>query len=111
MMIRLKRAYEAPGEEDGTSVLVERLWPRGPTKEKAAIDVWLREWYSHDESRWERFRRRYWAELEANGEGIQRLLGTVSKDDVTFVFAAKDPEHCSAAVMRDFILSVQAHAG
>ncbi|MFA5311816.1 MAG: DUF488 family protein [Methanomassiliicoccales archaeon] len=116
-MIRLKRAYEVPSEEDGTRVLVERLWPRGLTKEKAAIHIWirdvapspeLRKWYAHDESKWDEFRSRYRAELEGDHADIQKLMELESKGDITFILAAKAPEHSSAAVLRDYIRSIQA---
>ena len=80
--IRLKRAYEPPAEDDGTRILVERLWPDSVTKERAAIDLWLKElapgaelrkWYSHDQTRWAEFRLRYWSELEQKAEAIRNL--------------------------------------
>lgn len=111
-MIQLKRAYEAPSPEDGTRVLVERLWPRGLTKERAAIDLWLkdiapspelRKWYSHDVEKWEEFRRRYLAELEGAGEALDPLRELINKGKVTFVYAAKDEEHNSARVLKEFL--------
>lgn len=75
-MIRLKRAYEEPGGRDGLRILVERLWPRGVSKERAAIGLWLkdlapstelRKWFGHDPEKWNEFRRRYWSELEQTG--------------------------------------------
>lgn len=110
--IRMKRAYEAPSEDDGTRILVERLWPRGVSKEKAAIDVWLKElaptpelrkWYGHDLVRWAEFRRRYLAELDDNPDAISDLKQRLSKGPVTFVYAAKDPEHNSALVLREYL--------
>jgi uncharacterized protein YeaO (DUF488 family) len=112
MRIRIKRAYEPPAKEDGVRLLVERLWPRGLTKEKARIDDWfkdvspspgLRKWYAHDVEKWETFRRRYEAELEANPEAVARLRDRVKDEPATFVYAAKDEEHNSARVLKAFL--------
>ncbi len=111
-MIRLKRAYDSPGPEDGLRVLVERLWPRGVRKEDARIDLWLkdaapsqalRKWYAHDAEKWDEFRRRYLAELEAAEAGLDDFERRCRTETVTFVFAAKDPDHCSALVLKDFL--------
>ena len=113
--LRLKRAYEAPSEADGTRVLVERLWPRGMTKEAAALDLWLKEvapsgelrrWYGHDPARWAEFRRRYEAELRGGGaaEARQRLEALCREGrTVTLVFAARDEARNSAVVLRDVL--------
>jgi uncharacterized protein YeaO (DUF488 family) len=110
--IRMKRAYEEPSEDDGTRILVERLWPRGVSKDKAAIDVWLkdlapspelRKWYSHDLARWEEFRRRYLAELDEKRDEVRELKQRLKDGPVTFVYAAKDSEHNSALVLREYV--------
>lgn len=112
MNIRLKRAYEAPAKEDGERLLVERLWPRGLTKEKAAVDEWfrdvapspaLRKWYAHDPEKWEEFRRRYLAELRGNRDEVERLRARVEKGPVTFIYAAKDETRNSAVVLKAFL--------
>jgi len=112
MKIQLKRAYKPPEKQDGTRLLVERLWPRGLTKEKAAIDEWfkdvapsqeLRKWYAHDLKKWEAFRRRYLDELRGNPKAVSRLRERVKGGPVTFVFAAKDEEHNSALILKKFI--------
>ncbi len=113
MKIRLKRAYDQPAPEDGLRILVERLWPRGLTKESANLDYWfkdvapsleLRKWYSHDITRWEEFSRRYLLELQNNPD-VVRLRQVIDKHGlVTFVFAARDAEHCSARLLRDYLL-------
>ena len=81
-MIKLKRAYEKPSRDDGSRILVERLWPRGLTKERAAVDLWLKEvapspelrkWFGHDPAKWEQFQNRYWKELEEKEEAVQLL--------------------------------------
>jgi uncharacterized protein YeaO (DUF488 family) len=111
-MIRLKRAYESPGDEDGFRVLVERLWPRGISRARARIDAWpkelapspaLRTWYAHDPQKWAEFRRRYLAELKSN-PAVPEFRALLRKHKtVTFVFAARDVEHSSAALLRDFL--------
>jgi uncharacterized protein YeaO (DUF488 family) len=113
--VRLKRAYEPPAADDGTRVLVERLWPRGVTKGRAAIDHWLkdlapspelRRWYSHQTGRWPEFGRRYRHELRTRDEAraaLETLRGMVDAGPVTLVFAAKDPEHSSAAIVADML--------
>jgi len=110
--IQLKRAYEEPAADDGLRVLVERLWPRGLSKERAAVDLWvkdvapsveLRRWYHHDPARWDEFRRRYLAELRQNADAVDELRRQCRKGTVTFVYAARDEEHNSALVLRDFL--------
>lgn len=111
-MIQLKRAYEAAAKSDGLRILVERLWPRGVSKEKAAIDLWLkdiapsaelRKWYGHDPDKWSEFRKRYRAELRANKDVVSQLKQKIAKRTVTFVFAASDTEHNSAVVLKEFL--------
>jgi uncharacterized protein YeaO (DUF488 family) len=110
--IRLKRAYEKPTADDGLRVLVERLWPRGLTKERAAIDLWmkevapspeLRKWYGHDEAKWDEFQQRYRAELVANKELVEELREKCRSGTVTFVYAARDEERNSALILKDFL--------
>jgi uncharacterized protein YeaO (DUF488 family) len=111
-MIKLKRAYEAASPGDGLRILVERLWPRGVSKQKAKIDLWLkdlapstqlRKWYSHEPARWPEFRKRYWAELKDQG-GVPALLKFVSQQrPVTFVYAASDEERNSAVALKEFL--------
>lgn len=112
--VRIKRAYEAPSADDGTRVLVDRLWPRGVRKADAAIDHWakelapsteLRKWFGHDPARWAEFRQRYAAELREQGEALDRLRGLAEKGPVTLVYAAHDEEHNDAVVLRDVLLS------
>src|SRR5262249_28509618 len=110
--IRLKRAYEEASPDDGLRVLVERLWPRGVSKEKAAIDLWFREIapspelrkrYGHDPAQWDEFRRRYRAELDQKGDLVDELRETLKKGPATFVFAARDEKHNSALVLREYL--------
>ncbi|HNR75977.1 MAG TPA: DUF488 family protein [Parvularculaceae bacterium] len=110
MKIMLKRAYEAPSRSDGLRILVERLWPRGLTKEAAKIDQWmkeispspdLRKWYGHDPEKWPEFQRRYRVELKENKAAFNALKDLCASGAVTFVYAAKDEERNSAVVLRD----------
>lgn len=112
MKIRLKRAYEPAVKSDGLRLLVERLWPRGLTREAAAIDQWvkevspspaLRQWYAHDPAKWPEFQRRYRAELDANKEGVAGLRALVAAGVVTFVYATKDEERNSAAALKAYL--------
>ena len=111
--IRLKRAYEPASHDDGARILVERLWPRGVSKAEADLAGWereiapsqaLRKWYDHDPARWEEFRTRYRAELAGHGPEVDRLRELSRKGPLTLVFAAKDSEHSSAAVLREVLL-------
>jgi uncharacterized protein YeaO (DUF488 family) len=112
-MIRLKRVYDPPSEEDGFRVLVERLWPRGISKERAGINLWLkdagaspelRRWFGHDPLRWEEFRRRYFAEMRQRKEVVEVLREVIREEGtVTFVFAARDGERNNAVALREFL--------
>lgn len=111
-MFALKRAYEPASTRDGCRILVERLWPRGVTKEKAAIDVWLKEvapstelrkWYAHDPDRWAEFRKRYWSELKKNRQAVDALREKEHDGKVTLIYAARDGEHCSALALKQFL--------
>jgi uncharacterized protein YeaO (DUF488 family) len=103
----LKRAYEAPADSDGTRVLVDRLWPRGVSKAKARIDVWLKEvapstqlrkWFGHDPEKWPEFQQRYRAELKGSA-ALAELRKLVRQGHVTLVYGAKDEEHNDAVVL------------
>jgi uncharacterized protein YeaO (DUF488 family) len=112
-MIHLKRAYDPPSESDGYRILVERLWPRGLTKERAAVGLWLKEiapspelrkWFSHDPAKWDEFRQRYLDELKGNKEATHRLSELLeSHDTVTFVYATRDEQHNSASLLKEFM--------
>lgn len=112
MSIRLKRAYDTPAPEDGARVLVERLWPRGLSKERAAVDFWvkeaapspgLRRWYGHDPRKWPEFRRRYREELRERASELEQLRELARRGPVTFVYGARDTEHNSAVVLREVV--------
>jgi uncharacterized protein YeaO (DUF488 family) len=111
--IKLKRAYESPSTEDGTRVLVDRLWPRGVTKGNAAIDHWikelspsteLRKWFAHDPTRWQEFRRRFSIELREHPDQLGRLREMARQGPITLVYAAHDELHNDAVVLRDILL-------
>lgn len=111
-MIKTKRVYEKPEFNDGVRFLVERLWPRGMTKEKLKIKAWLkdvapspglRKWYAHDLGRWLEFQQRYRAELKANPEAWKPILETANGSDVTLLYSARDTEHNSALVLKSFL--------
>ncbi len=111
-MIQLKRAYEEPAKGDGLRILVERLWPRGVSKDKAAIDLWLkdlapstdlRKWFGHDPEKWDEFRKRYWSELEQKGDLLVLLKHRTTEGAVTFVYAASDEERNSAVALKEFL--------
>ncbi len=111
--VTLKRAYDSPSDDDGTRVLVDRLWPRGVKKVDAAIDHWLKElapstdlrkWFGHDPARWNEFRRRYSAELRNHRDELERLRDLARNDRVTLVYAARDKTHNEAIVLRDILL-------
>jgi uncharacterized protein YeaO (DUF488 family) len=110
--IRLKRAYEHPTPDDGTRILVERLWPRGLSKQRAAVDLWmknvapspeLRRWFNHEPTRWNEFQRRYRAELRQKLDVVKELGEKCRDRTVTFVYAARDEEHNAALVLKDYL--------
>ena len=112
MNIELKRIYEPYSKEDGYRILVDRLWPRGFTKEKAALDLWLKEiapstelrkWFGHDPEKWKEFQKKYRIELKQNKEALDRLMDYIKKGKVTLLYGAKDEEHNEAQVIKDFI--------
>ncbi|MBS0438581.1 MAG: DUF488 family protein [Proteobacteria bacterium] len=109
--IRLKHAKEAPARSDGKRILVDRLWPRGKSKEFLKLDAWLRDvapstqlrqWFGHDPAKWIEFRKRYFAELKTN-PALATLRELTAKGTVTFVYAAADTEHCNATALREYL--------
>jgi len=107
--LQLKRAYEPAEPADGTRILVDRLWPRGVSKEEAALDDWmkdiapsteLREWFGHDPAKWPEFERRYRAELAQHGAELQHIRDLAKSHKVTLVYSARDEQHNDAIVLR-----------
>jgi uncharacterized protein YeaO (DUF488 family) len=112
--IKLRRVYEPAQASDGTRVLVDRLWPRGLTKEAAAVDRWmrdlapstaLRKWFGHDPARWDEFRRRYAAELREREALLDELRDLARQGPVTLVFGARDESHNDAVALREILAS------
>jgi uncharacterized protein YeaO (DUF488 family) len=110
--LQVKRVYEQPSAEDGTRVLVDRLWPRGLGKQAVSADLWLREaapssglrrWYGHDERRWRQFSRRYRSELRRRPEVLELLDDLRSRTPVTLIFGARDHARSHAVVLRDVL--------
>jgi len=110
MSLKVKRIYEPAEKEDGFRILVDRLWPRGLTKGKAAVDLWLkniapskelRKWFAHDPEKWKEFQKKYLKELEENKEAVDTLKDHLKKGIVTLLYAAKDEAHNEAQVLKD----------
>lgn len=111
--VKLKRAYEAPGADDGTRILIDRLWPRGVSKKNASLDLWmrdiapsteLRKWFSHDPTRWNEFRRRYAREVEQNTVMLDQLRSLARNGPITLVYSAHDEMHNNAIELMRLIL-------
>lgn len=113
-MIRIKRVYGQPNRSDGVRILVDRIWPRGLSKEKARIDEWrwdlaptaaLRKWFHHDPRKWDEFQRRYRDELRARGklEELQELADRATRETITLLFGARDEEHNNALVLKELL--------
>lgn len=111
--VSIKRIYDEPSPQDGYRILVDRLWPRGVSKERAALDLWmkaiapspeLRRWFGHDPERFDEFAEQYRQELDANTEAVDELKRVCSEHDaVTLLYAAKDPIVNHAAVLREYL--------
>ena len=111
--VRLKRAYARPELEDGTRILVDRLWPRGIARADAALDAWmkdiapstaLRHWFAHDPERWQTFRARYAEELRAHGDRLDQLRARARGGTLTLVYSARDEGHNQAVALRGVLL-------
>lgn len=110
--ITTKRVYEPPAEADGQRVLVDRLWPRGLSKEKLKLTLWLKEiapstelrqWFHHESDKWPEFQKRFRAELDENSEMVEELRGLVAKGKVTLLYSAHDETHNNAVVLADYL--------
>ncbi len=111
--IVVKRVYEPPAAGDGFRVLVDRLWPRGMTKDRVGAELWikqvapstdLRKWFRHERPKWEEFRRRYFLELDDNAEAVGTLLRASRETRVTLLYSAKDDERNHAVALRDYLV-------
>lgn len=112
--IRLKRAYAPVSTDDGIRLLVDRMWPRGVSKQKIKTEAWLKEiapstelrqWFGHVPERWEEFRKRYARELDANPDAVAELRKWLKHGRVTLVYSARDEEHNQAVALREYLLS------
>jgi uncharacterized protein YeaO (DUF488 family) len=110
--VRVKRVYAPPAADDGLRVLVDRVWPRGMTKERLHADLWmkdiapgapLRKWFGHDPAKWDEFRKRYFRELEGKAELVAELRRAGVKRTVTLLFAAHDEEHNNAVALAEYL--------
>lgn len=117
MKILAKRVYESPSDTDGRRVLIDRLWPRGVSREAASLHFWarsvapsdaLRRWYQHDPKKWQEFRRRYFAELDANPDGMAELREHLGEGTVTLLFGSRETQLKNAEALREYL---QEHPG
>lgn len=112
MRIRTRRIYDPPARGDGRRILIDRLWPRGLSKEDARLDFWakqvapssaLRRWYGHDPKKWETFRRRYFAELDANPEGLAALRAALGRGTNTLLFGSREERLNNATALKEYL--------
>jgi uncharacterized protein YeaO (DUF488 family) len=112
MKISIKRIYDGDDPKDGTRILVDRLWPRGISKDKANISYWakdispsseLRKWYQHDPGKWDDFRQRYYRELNSKPEALETFMAHLTGEKVTFLFSSKELELNNAAALKEYL--------
>jgi uncharacterized protein YeaO (DUF488 family) len=112
MKIQMKRVYDEPSDTDGTRILIDRLWPRGVSKAKAKVDLWLkaiapstplRQWFGHDPGKWEEFKKRYKDELDHNSGAVAQLRALLAQGTVTLLYGAKDKDHNDAVVLQEYV--------
>jgi uncharacterized protein YeaO (DUF488 family) len=113
--LHIKRVYEPPAKDDGTRILVDRIWPRGLSKQRAAVDEWIKEiapttalrsWFGHDPQRWPEFRDRYFKELRSNTELVARLVSLTADEPATLLFAAHETQRNNAVALAEYIKSL-----
>ena len=111
-LLQVKRAYDTVSEGDGFRILVDRLWPRGMSKERAKIDLWLKEiapddnlrkWFAHDENKWEEFKRKYHKELAGKESLVRLITKKLSAGNVTLVYAAKNDRFNNAVALKEYL--------
>ncbi len=112
MEIRVKRIYEQPEPADGYRLLVDRIWPRGVSKERASLDTWMREvgpstelrrWFGHDVARWHEFKRRYAVELDTRQDLVGEIFSLARDGPVTLLYSARDPDHNQAVALSEYL--------
>lgn len=112
MKIIIKRVYEKPSADDGCRILVDRLWPRGVKKEKANIDLWLKEiapsnelrkWFGHEPGKWDEFKNKYFEEITLNSEAFTKLEKYLNRETITFVYSAKEERYNNAAALKEYM--------
>jgi uncharacterized protein YeaO (DUF488 family) len=112
MNIKLKRAYDKPSAEDGYRILVDRIWPRGVSKQDVKVEQWLkdiapskelRKWFKHDPEKWSEFKKRYFNELKSKSKAVEELMQIAKEQAVTLVYAAKDKEYNNAVALKEYI--------
>jgi uncharacterized protein YeaO (DUF488 family) len=112
MSIQIRRAYDPPGRGDGYRILVDRVWPRGVSKEDLDLDEWrkeiapstrLRKWFGHDPERWREFQKRYFVELEGKQDSVRELMKRARQGRVTLVYGARDPDHNQAVALSAYL--------
>ncbi|NHN85693.1 DUF488 family protein [Acetobacter musti] len=110
--IQVRRVYDPPGPDDGARILVDRLWPRGVSRERAHLTLWLRDiapstelrkWFAHDPEKWSEFRRRYEAELDDNPAAVAEIMKIAGQGRVTLLYGARDTQHNEAVVLADWL--------
>jgi uncharacterized protein YeaO (DUF488 family) len=111
-MIKIKRIYESPGEKDGFRILVDRLWPRGWSKDKAKVHLWLRDispsnelrkWYGHDPEKWAEFKKKYFQEIKQRKEEFDLLLEKAGRGNVTLLFSSQEKKLNNAAALKEIV--------
>ncbi len=113
-MIRIERIYNNPIGDNSNSfrILIDRLWPRGLSKDKVKIDLWLkdiapstllRKWFSHDEKKWDEFKSRYFKELDENSESINKILNKATEGSITLLYSAKDEKFNNAVALKEYL--------
>ncbi len=120
MALKVKRIYERRERDDGKRILVDRLWPRGLTKEKADVDEWmrdiapsdeLRKWFGHREDRWEAFRKKYFEELDARSARVMEIVSDLGEGNVTLLYSSKEGRFNNAHALEEYLQKLQTSGG
>src|SRR5512147_293411 len=111
-MLKIKRVYDPPSDDDGKRILIDRLWPRGLSKDEAQIDEWaknvapstrLRKWFSHDPGKWSEFRQRFFTELGAEQESVDSIIAAARKGTVTLLYGSKEERYNNAVALKELL--------